>query len=261
MLSMAKQKGSKLQKLLATWPAGTVFTTSWLEAKGYSRFLLNQYRTSEWLEAVGRGAVARKGDKLDWLGGLYAIQSQLKLPIHLGGKAALGRQGSAHFLGLGREAVTLFAAPGTRLPSWFTAHDWNVQINLYTTNLFSKDLGLQTENVGTFSIMLSSRERSMFELLYLAPQSQSLEEAKLIMGSLTNLRPQLVQSLLEDCSSIKVKRLFMLLAEGLNMPWVRRLNLEKVDFGTGARTLIKGGKTHPKYLLTVPAELFGEVEQ
>lgn len=101
----------------------------------------------------------------------------------------------------------------------------------------------------------------MFELPYLAPQSQSLEEAKLIMGSLINLRPQVVQSLLEDCSSIKVKRLFMLMAEGLNMPWVKRLNLEKVDFGTGARTLIKGGKTHPKYLLTVPAELFGEAEK
>lgn len=31
---------------------------------------------------VGRGAYAKAGDKIEWTGGLYAIQEQMKLPIH-----------------------------------------------------------------------------------------------------------------------------------------------------------------------------------
>ena len=255
------QIGSKLQKLLASWPNGAVFTTAWLKGRGYSRVLLNQYRKSGWLVSIGRGALARAGDQVDWRGGLYALQEQLKVQVHLGGKSALNYQGSSHFLNLGTETATLFSAPGTRLPSWFTSHDWGVTVTRITTNLFPNDIGLISENAGAFSIKLSSRERAMFETFYLAPQSQSLEEVKLLMGGLTNLRPQVVQHLLESCSSVKTKRLFMLFAEELKLPWVKRLNLDKVDFGTGARTLIKGGKTHPKYLLTIPADLFGEVNQ
>lgn len=264
---MAIQTGSKLQQLLSSWPSGAVFTSVWLKERGYSHVLLSQYRKAGWLTSIGRGAMARPGDQVDWRGGLYALQEQLKLSIHLGGKSALHYHGFAHFLNLGSEAVTLFAAPGTRLPSWFTSYDWKAKVSLTTTNLFSQsnllsnELGLASESIGAFAIKLSSRERALFETLHLVPQTQSLEEVKLFMSGLTNLRPQLVQSLLETCSSIKVKRLFMLFAEELKMPWVKKLNLDNVNFGTGARTLIKGGKTHPKYLLTIPTDLFDGTRQ
>jgi hypothetical protein len=78
------------------------------------------------------------------------------------------------------------------------------------------------------------------------------------MTGLLTLRPKLVQQLLESCSSIKVKRLFLLLAEELKLPWVKKLNLDKIDLGSGDRTLVKGGKLHPKYRLTLPADLFDE---
>ena len=264
---MAIQTGSKLQTLLSSWPSGAVFTSTWLKARGYSHVLLSQYRKSGWLLSIGQGAVVRPGDQVDWRGGLYALQDQLKISIHLGGKSALRYHGSAHFLNLGSEAVTLFAAPGTRLPSWFKNHDWKAKVSVITTNLFSQsdilsnELGLTSESIGTFAIKLSSRERALFETLHLVPQTQSLEEVKLLMAGLTNLRPQFIQSLLEACSSVKVKRLLMLFAEELKMPWVKKLNLDNVNFGTGARTLIKGGKTHPKYLLTIPADLFDGANQ
>ena len=261
MLTMTNQTGSKLQRLLASWPNGAVLTTAGLKGRGYSHVLLNQYRTSGWLVSAGRGALTRAGDQIDWRGGLYALQEQLKLPIHLGGKSALDHQGSAHYLKLGTGSVTLFAGPGTRLPAWFLQHEWGVTVTLYTTNLFSDDVGLTSENAGGFSIAISSRERAMFEMLYLVPQSETLEEAKLLMGGLTNLRPHIVQHLLESCSSVKVKRLFMLFAEELKLPWVKRLNLDLIDFGTGARTLVKGGKLHPKYHITLPANLFSGADQ
>jgi hypothetical protein len=84
------------------------------------------------------------------------------------------------------------------------------------------------------------------------PKAESFEESFLLMEGLTTLRPKLVQELLEKCHSVKVKRLFMLLAERANHPWVKKLDLSKVDFGTGNRMLIKGGRVNKKYQISVP---------
>lgn len=234
-------------------------TSAAVKEKGYSDELLHHYRQSGWLVALGRGAFVKAGDVIDWKGGLYALQDQLKLPVHLGGKSALAYLGAVHFLKLGAtDVVNLFGTPGTRLPSWFTQYKWKAKITFTTTNLFPNDTGLTLENVGNFSIKLASRERAMLETLYLAPKKQSLSEVRLLMAGLTNLRPQLLQKLLESCASVKVKRLFMVFAEELNLPWVKKLETNKIDFGSGDRTIEKGGKLHSKYRVTLPAGLFEE---
>jgi len=92
----------------------------------------------------------------------------------------------------------------------------------------------------------------MMEVLYGVPQVDSYEEARLLMEGLTTLRPRIVRSLLENCASVKVKRLFMLLAENCKHAWVGKVDLAKVDFGKGKRALIKGGRFDPKYKITVP---------
>ena len=56
---------------------------------------------------------------------------------------------------------------------------------------------------------------------------------------------------LEGCTSVKTKRLFMHAAERSNHPWLQRLNLSKVDFGSGRRTIHAGGRLDRKYDLVV----------
>ena len=75
------------------------------------------------------------------------------------------------------------------------------------------------------------------------------------MEGLNNLRPNQVQKLLEDCSSIKVKRLFLYLAEKANHNWVKHLNTERIDLGSGKRSIVKNGVYDSKYKITVPVEL------
>ena len=94
---MNRGKGSKLKSLLENWPSGTVFAASWLAKQGIEDDLLAIYRKSGWVKAVGRGAVARAGDRVDWTGGVYSLQEQLRLPIHIGGKTALEMQGACRF--------------------------------------------------------------------------------------------------------------------------------------------------------------------
>jgi hypothetical protein len=90
------------------------------------------------------------------------------------------------------------------------------------------------------------------EVLYGVPQVDSYEEAQHLMEGLTTLRPRLVQKLLENCASVKVKRLFMFLAENCKHGWAGKVDLSKVDFGSGKRVLLEGGRLDAKYQITVP---------
>jgi tRNA-binding EMAP/Myf-like protein len=60
--------------------------------------------------------------------------------------------------------------------------------------------------------------------------------------------------LLENCNSIKVKRLFLFLAESYQHPWLKKINRAKIDLGQGKRVIVKGGKLDSKYQITVTNE-------
>jgi hypothetical protein len=244
----------RLNPLLSNWKKGAIYTASWLKKQGIPASLTKKYRESHWIVSVGRGAFARSGDSVDWKGGLWAIQEQLGVHIHVGAKTALEMSGYGHYLSLGQETVTLFGSPNLKLPGWFKEYNFNVRLQYFTTNLFERvpSIGLTHADCGEFSITISSPERAIMEVLYLVPHWQSFSESWLLMEGLTNLRPTKVQQLLENCGSVKVKRLFMYMAEGLHLPWVARLNLERVDFGSGKRVIVKGGKLDTKYQITVP---------
>jgi hypothetical protein len=59
------------------------------------------------------------------------------------------------------------------------------------------------------------------------------EEAGHFMESLLSLRCEYVQTLLETCSSIKAKRLFLYFAHTYNMPWFKKLDIKKLTWERG----------------------------
>ena len=217
--------------------------------------MVHKYETTSWVRRVGRGAYAKAGDKVEWTGGLYAIQEQMGLPIHAGGKTALQMQGYAHFLPMGKgTTVSLIGLPDVKLPAWFKQYHWGIKVRYTTTNLFAgeSDQGLTKKDMGFYVVTVSTPERAMMEVLYRVPDEESYEEAKLLMEGLTTLRPRVVQALLEHCVSVKVKRLFMVIAESCRHAWVKKLDISKVDFGKGKRMLVRGGRFDSKYSITVP---------
>jgi hypothetical protein len=102
---------------------------------------------------------------------------------------------------------------------------------------------------------VSSPARAIIECLYLAPEKFDIVECYEIMENLNDLRPAIVQELLEACTSIKVKRLFLFMAEKLNHSWYKHLKLSKFDLGKGKRSLVKDGVYISKYQITVPKKL------
>ena len=82
--------------------------------------------------------------------------------------------------------------------------------------------------------------------------------ADMLMDGLVNLRPRRLQTLLEQTSSVKVKRLFLFFAERHGHAWFSQLDSQKIDLGSGKRVLVKNGKLNKKYQITLPPFLFKE---
>jgi hypothetical protein len=106
-------------------------------------------------------------------------------------------------------------------------------------------------------LILSTPERAILELLDEVPDRETFHQADVLMEGLRNLSPKRLEMLLEDCKSIKVKRLFFWFAERHNHAWLEKLDRSGVDLGRGKRMLVRGGKLDTKYNITVPENLDG----
>lgn len=235
--------------------------SSWLVAKGYSLDLQKRYKKSKWLETIGNGALIRFGDEISYEGAVYALQQQLGLSVHPGGKTALSLLGKAHYLELAVAKAILFGQPKEPLPLWFHKHKWGLEIEYYHSSFLPPHIGMVDVELKSFSLKVSSPARALMECLYLAPAHQDLSECYELMESMNNLKPTLAQQLLEQCNSVKVKRLFMYMAEKAGHDWVQYLDMQKIDIGKGKRSLVENGTYIAKYQITVPKELESHGEQ
>lgn len=252
---MSTDVRSKINRLLNSQPPGVVLLSSWMVERGYSYDLQQRYKRSNWLKSVGTGAFIRNNDKVGYEGAIYALQIQSGLTVHPGGRTALSLLGKVHYLELSVNRVVLFGGSGEKLPTWFKKHDWGVKVDYHETSLLPPNLGLTEVELSNFSIKVSGAARAIMECLHLAPQKQELMECFELMEGLNNLAPKQVQTLLENCQSVKVKRLFLYMAEKANHGWLKHLDLENVDLGKGKRSIVKNGVLVDKYGITVPKGL------
>lgn len=255
---------NKLNQLLSEWPTGQVYTTTCLRQKGYSDQQLKNYLKANWVKRIGVGAYKKTNDHVEWSAGLSAIQKQLRLPIHIGGKSALSLLGKGQYLQLGKITLALYGPSRTYLPTWFKRYAWSAKITYQQSNLvnesresfLNKELGYTTKEIENHEVVMSSAERAILEYLDTLPSQGNYLEAFELMENLPSLRPQLLQRLLENCNSLKVKRLFFHLAEKVNHQWFSKLQAGKINFGIGKRVIFKGGRLDSKYQITIPIEAY-----
>lgn len=268
---MSEQKTSKLNQLLSLLDDASVVSSRWLRAQGYSSSLVVRYVASGWLQSPARGVYCRRGAALSWEGVVQSLQQREGLPLHVGGRYALAWEGHEHYLRMAETStITLYGA--ARPPGWlnklgleerfqacgrgpFLPVDFPLAAETDDDRLFASGLQrLDTSSNGD-PVVFSTPERAMLELCDLPPGAALVYEADSVMQSLGGLRPALLDSILKDCRSIKAKRLFLALAERHQHAWLPHLQLEKLDLGTGKRSLVPGGRLHPKYHITLPADL------
>ena len=252
---MTTYNKDKIKILFKDFNPGSLILSTWLEGKGVSRSLQKHYLKSGWLEAFGRGAYKRPGDTISWLGAIAAIQQQANLPVHVGASSALTIQGFSHYLRLNQESLYVFTPHKRSLPKWFLDANWDFSVHHKQTEFLPIELGLTTFDVGNNTLKISSPERAIMECLFLAPQKMDLVECYHLFEGLVNLKPKLLNELLTECKSVKVKRLFLYMAEKSGHQWFQFIKTNQIDIGKGNRMFAKNGVHVSKYLISIPKEL------
>lgn len=252
---MSLSRSEKLKPLLDAWEPHSVATTVHLKSLGITPQDLQNYTSSRWLLSLGRGAFKRPMETVNWQGALYSIQAQLRLPVHVGALTAVEMSGNSHYVRFANTKAYLFSPLNVALPLWFRTH-WGDDVRHVQTKLLPPDLGLcERQATEGFTLKTSSVERAALELLHLAPKEFDLVEAGMVVESMTSIRPKLMQTLLEQCASIKVRRLFLYLAERADLPVMCHLDLDRINLGAGDRSLVPNGRYVAKYQLLLPREL------
>ena len=280
---MSQENTGKLNRLQRELPEGLLVTASWLSEQGYSAQLCNKYVAGRWLERLAQGVYRRPGGKLTWEQVVISLQTLLGFPVFIGGRTALTLHGFAHYITREETNIQLYGPRRTppwldRLPMTARFHYHNSRalfrsepvaygltgqmVDLRNTNIPNREAtrdGFTIIPWGQWDwpLTLSAPERAILEVLDGLPAHESFELADKFMESLTTLRPRRLQKLLVDCKSIKVKRLFFFFADRHRHAWLKHLDKQAIDLGTGKRMLVRGGKLDPTYMITVPEEFHG----
>ncbi len=281
LFTMSEEREEKLNQLMADLPEGLLVDAAWLEGRAIYPSLRSKYVDQGWLEQPARAVYRRPRGALKWQQAVISLQTLLEIPVVVGGRTALELQGYAHFLSQTVTEVHLYGKE--KPPAWlnklgcgarFVFHNserlfkndpvtrglTSLQCNLESGQGRSRvplqqSLTVQSWGQWDWPLTLSSPERACLELLDELPDRESFYQVDKLFDGLVSLSPRRLQKLLEDCRSVKVKRLFLFFADRHRMRWLRHLDQDKIDLGSGKRMLAKGGRLDPTYKITVPEDL------
>lgn len=251
----------KLNKLSLLLPEGCVASVPWLRTQGYSTQLVQRYHKSGRLVQLGRSAYHRLGRLPQWQDVVISLNKCWNMVIHVGAVAALELHGLGHYVRLGdNPRVYVFIHGPKAMPQWVRTLSTGAVLVHAKTTLFSppddmKGLADVEWPRSPWPLRVATPERAILEMLDLVPGQESFEHALLVAGGLLTLRPDVLMSLLHSCSSVKVKRLFLYLADRLALPCFQHLDASQIDLGKGTRQIVKNGKYDSKYRITVPGKL------
>lgn len=252
---MSIESGSKINQLLKKSNSGGLFFSAWLKENGYSDQLLKKYRDSGWLTALTKGVMFRSGDKLRSFPVLESYNKQLRKHFHIAAHSALELSGFNHYVPMGKALLMIGHPKQEPVPVWMSEENFDRTLTFFSTETFSKPQ-LTLFNAEYPHLQASVAEQAFLECLLLAPKHYSYMDLYYIMEQLTTLRPQVMQSLLENTDSLKVKRMFLYMAEKAGHHWFHSLDTGKVDLGSAKHQLVQNGVYVSTYKITVPKELF-----
>ena len=251
---MSVETSNKLNALLQKSNPGGVFLSGWLNANGYSDQLLKKYRDSGWLTALSKGVMYRTGDKLRSFAILESYNGQLGKSYHIAAHSALELAGFNHYVPMGKPVLMVGHSKQEPVPQWMKNRVFDYTLKFFSTETFSKPQFAQF-NPDYPHVQASVPELAFLECLLLAPKQYVYMDLFYIMEQLTTLRPEVVQELLDNTDNLKVKRMFLYMAEKAGHYWFDALDMDKIELGSSKHKLVDNGVYVPKYKITVPKEL------
>jgi len=244
-------------------PEGMIVTRKWLtEQASLDTHAIDNLVKSEHLKLLWKGLYTRGKVQLSWQSMVYTLQAVMQKDFIVGGMTALQLKGFSHYLPASKkETVHLYG--NDKLPLWlnnlaesktFIRHTRNELFSGMENDISEKYISTIFWKEGMDELKISCPEKACLEMLNEVPGKISLEHADQLIQGMTSFSPRTLQKLLEACTNVKVKRLFLWFGSRHNHAWFSKLDTSKIGLGSGNRVIIKGGELNKTYKITIPKE-------
>lgn len=247
-------------------PYGYITTRQTLRDAGFAVHQIDNLLKAQNIIAVSSGVYRSPETTISWEGMVASLQ-KLQFGVTVGGLTALSLTGFQHYVTLSSaEQVALFYTQ--RLPAWVqtatpsTHFDFHRHTKLLHPSAQAGPLywSITSARHPSIEFAASRPELALLETLLGVPDTLSFEHADFLMEGLSTLSPTRLHSALNQCRSIKVKRLFFWFAQRHQHGWAKKLNAENYNLGAGKRVLATPGKLDKTFQITVPEQMHAKAK-
>ncbi|WP_284502089.1 MULTISPECIES: type IV toxin-antitoxin system AbiEi family antitoxin domain-containing protein [unclassified Caballeronia] len=211
-----------VQHLLRATPKGRPMDAAALRTFGLSIKTANQLVDDGWMVRLSKGAYLMTGDAATRDGVISFLGRRIH-GLHVGGQTALAWYGVRHYIAY-RERVVLWGTRRYVIPGWVSD---TMLYSYQTTRLFDADMDymfqLKPIPNGDPSVLVSTPERALLELVSEIGKGLTYEHAANLTGGLRNMRLDVLKLLLSHCRQIKTIDLVRRLSQGTGYAWASEL--------------------------------------
>lgn len=198
-------------------------------------------------------------DKDKWLRAIDIIQNKLKLDVYPGGYSAVTGWYHRHDAILKPTVESLYGSEVDKIPDSILKGAWERKFYLFETDYFPKNLGVNRIKTRDYILRIPALERGLLEMVYNINIRLSIDTVFNYFSDLHYVDPKLFQRLLETCTSEKIKRIGLFLADESCFDYYDKINLNNIKLDLTKNIDLASDDVFPnhvaKYNIEVPGHL------
>ena len=194
-----------------------------------------------------------------WLKLIDILQNELKLDVYPGGSSAMTGWYHRHNWIFNPVMERLYGTDVHKIPKQLLKENWGRKFYLYKSDWFPKDLGIDKIKTRSYKLRIPCLERALLEMVYDINNRTTIDRVFNYFLDLPEIKSKKIQKLLEQCSSEKVKRFGLFLAEETYFDYFKKIDTTNIILNLNENLDITDGHHSPnhvfKYNIEVPGHL------
>ena len=195
-----------------------------------------------------------------WLKLVDILQNELKLHVYPGGYSAMTGWHYRHNTILNPLTEKLYGTDVHKIPKELLINNkWERKFYLYESDWFPKNLCIYKIKTRGYELKIPSLERALLEMVYDIGNRTALSVVFNYFQDLPEINSKKFQKLLEACTSEKIKRFGLFLAEESYFDYFEKIDTTTIKLNLKKNLDITNGHKFPnhvfKYNIEVPGHL------